>query len=32
MRNALLPAVIAMALVVVASNVLVQFLFGPWLT
>jgi uncharacterized integral membrane protein (TIGR00697 family) len=32
MRKALLPAVIAMALVVAASNVLVQFLAGPWLT
>ncbi|EKE44191.1 hypothetical protein OCGS_1707 [Oceaniovalibus guishaninsula JLT2003] len=28
----LLPAVAAMALIVVASNVLVQFLYGQWLT
>jgi queuosine precursor transporter len=28
----LLPAILAMALVVVASNILVQFLAGPWLT
>jgi hypothetical protein len=32
MPKTLLPAVAAMALVVVASNVLVQFLAGPWLT
>ena len=30
--NRLLPGVIAMATVVVASNILVQFLFGQWLT
>ena len=28
----LLPGVIAMATIVVASNILVQFLFGQWLT
>lgn len=28
----LLPAILAMATVVVASNILVQFLLGPWLT
>jgi uncharacterized integral membrane protein (TIGR00697 family) len=28
----LLPAILAMAAVVVASNILVQFLAGPWLT
>lgn len=28
----LLPAILAMAAVVVASNILVQFLYGPWLT
>jgi queuosine precursor transporter len=28
----LLPAVLAMAAIVVASNILVQFLAGPWLT
>lgn len=28
----LLPGILAMALVVVASNILVQFLFGQWLT
>ena len=28
----LLPGIIAMAAIVVASNVLVQFLLGPWLT
>jgi hypothetical protein len=32
MRKALLPATLAMAAIVVASNVLVQFLAGPWLT
>ncbi|KFI33292.1 membrane protein [Haematobacter missouriensis] len=32
MRSSLLPGVIAMAIVVVASNILVQFLFGQWLT
>ena len=28
----ILPGIIAMALIVVASNILVQFLFGQWLT
>ena len=28
----LLPGILAMAAVVVASNILVQFLFGQWLT
>jgi uncharacterized integral membrane protein (TIGR00697 family) len=28
----LLPGILAMAIIVVASNILVQFLFGPWLT
>ena len=28
----LLPAILAMAAIVVASNILVQFLFGQWLT
>ncbi len=28
----LLPAILAMAAVVVASNILVRFLLGPWLT
>lgn len=32
MKNALLPAVLAMAATVLASNILVQFLFGQWLT
>ena len=32
MTRALLPAVCAMAIVVVASNILVQHLFGQWLT
>lgn len=32
MNRALLPGVIAMAAIVTASNVLVQFLAGPWLT
>lgn len=32
MRRSLVPAIVAMALVVIASNVLVQFLAGPWLT
>lgn len=32
MSRTLLPGVIAMAIVVVASNILVQFLFGRWLT
>jgi len=31
MKN-LIPGIIAMAAVVVASNILVQFLFGNWLT
>ncbi|SIS58855.1 VUT family protein [Phaeovulum vinaykumarii] len=30
--GALLPAIVAMAMVVVASNILVQFLLGDWLT
>ncbi|NOX74757.1 MAG: queuosine precursor transporter [Alphaproteobacteria bacterium] len=32
MSRTLLPGVIAMALIVVASNILVQFLYGNWLT
>ncbi len=32
MKSSLLPGVIAMAAIVVASNILVQFLFGQWLT
>ncbi|WP_121060717.1 queuosine precursor transporter [Chachezhania antarctica] len=32
MQRALIPAVLAMAIIVVASNILVQFLFGDWLT
>jgi queuosine precursor transporter len=32
MTRALLPGVLAMAVIVIASNVLVQFLFGNWLT
>ena len=28
----LLPGILAMAAIVVASNILVQFLLGPWLT
>jgi queuosine precursor transporter len=32
MTRALLPGVIAMAAIVVASNILVQFLYGNWLT
>jgi hypothetical protein len=32
MTRAHLPGVIAMALIVLASNILVQFLFGNWLT
>ncbi|MCB1354495.1 MAG: queuosine precursor transporter [Rhodobacteraceae bacterium] len=32
MSRALLPGVLAMAAIVVASNILVQFLFGNWLT
>jgi len=27
-----LPGILAMAAIVVASNILVQFRFGPWLT
>jgi len=32
MSRTLLPGVIAMAVIVVASNILVQFLYGNWLT
>ncbi len=32
MKNSLLPAILAMAATVLASNILVQFLFGQWLT
>ncbi|MEO3413401.1 queuosine precursor transporter [Roseovarius sp. CAU 1744] len=32
MKPHLLPGIIAMAAIVVASNILVQFLFGQWLT
>ena len=32
MKTNVLPGVIAMAAIVVASNILVQFLFGQWLT
>ncbi|MEL6619450.1 MAG: queuosine precursor transporter [Pseudomonadota bacterium] len=32
MTRAHLPGIIAMAIIVVASNILVQFLFGNWLT
>lgn len=32
MTRAHLPGIIAMAIIVVASNILVQFLFGSWLT
>lgn len=32
MTRAHLPGIIAMAAIVVASNILVQFLFGNWLT
>jgi len=32
MARAYLPGILAMALIVVASNILVQFLFGQWLT
>jgi uncharacterized integral membrane protein (TIGR00697 family) len=32
MTPRLLPAIAAMAVIVVASNILVQHLFGPWLT
>ncbi|MEA5159185.1 queuosine precursor transporter [Cereibacter johrii] len=32
MTRSLIPAILAMAAIVVASNILVQFLFGQWLT
>ena len=32
MKTNILPGVLAMAIIVVASNILVQFLFGQWLT
>jgi uncharacterized integral membrane protein (TIGR00697 family) len=32
MKRAYLPGILAMAAIVVASNILVQFLFGNWLT
>lgn len=32
MTRAHIPGIIAMALIVLASNILVQFLFGNWLT
>lgn len=32
MTRSLLPGILAMATIVVASNILVQFLFGQWLT
>ncbi|MEM1352499.1 MAG: queuosine precursor transporter [Pseudomonadota bacterium] len=32
MKRAYLPGIIAMAVIVVASNILVQFLYGNWLT
>lgn len=32
MKHTLLPGIFAMAAIVVASNILVQFLFGQWLT
>lgn len=32
MSRSLLPGILAMATIVVASNILVQFLFGQWLT
>ena len=32
MKHTLLPGILAMAAIVVASNILVQFLFGQWLT
>jgi queuosine precursor transporter len=32
MQKRLLPGIVAMAAIVVASNILVQFLFGQWLT
>ena len=32
MKNTYLPGILAMAAIVVASNILVQFLYGQWLT
>jgi uncharacterized PurR-regulated membrane protein YhhQ (DUF165 family) len=32
MNSKYLPGILAMAAIVVASNILVQFLFGQWLT
>ncbi|MDP5335081.1 MAG: VUT family protein, partial [Paracoccaceae bacterium] len=32
MNRTHLPGILAMAAIVVASNILVQFLFGQWLT
>ena len=32
MKPHVIPGIIAMAAIVVASNILVQFLFGQWLT
>ena len=32
MTKAILPGILAMAAIVVASNILVQFLYGNWLT
>ncbi len=32
MKTVHLPGIIAMAAIVVASNILVQFLYGQWLT
>ena len=32
MKNNYIPGIIAMAVIVVASNILVQYLFGDWLT
>ena len=32
MTRSYLPGILAMAAIVVASNILVQFLFGQWLT
>lgn len=32
MTRSLIPGILAMAIIVVASNILVQFLFGQWLT
>ena len=32
MTRTYLPGILAMAAIVVASNILVQFLFGQWLT